>query len=119
MPARYAVARRYAQAIVNVTAKVGTGQNGAFRTDGRFLILGGGGAWIEMSGHYPIGSTIEVRFRLPPNHHIVCRAVVRNWVVRRGAGVEFLDLSENDLAKVVAFVKKQAGAQAPSISRRG
>lgn len=112
----YSVQRRYPRAIVNLTTEVVVDRGDASTSvGGRFLILGGGGAWIEMSWQYPIDTEVTLRFKLPSvTDDIACRAVVRNRVHRRGAGVEFVDITLSDRANVIAFVARQTpGASSP------
>ena len=115
MAEQYSVARRFPRAIVNVTTEVVVERDEASTpVDGRFLILGGGGAWIEMAGQYPIDSEVALRFKLPRGAtDIACRAVVRNRMHRRGAGVEFVDITPDDRASVIAFVARQTGGASP------
>ena len=117
MAESYEVTRRYRRAVVNVTADVTVDQAGAeTHVTGRFLILGGGGAWIEMTGTHLIDSVGALRFSLPrAAEEIACRAVVRNRVVRRGAGVEFLDISPGDRDHIVAFVAHQTRGKTVSV----
>ena len=115
MAEQYSAARRFPKAIVNVTTEVVVERDEASTSvDGRFLILGGGGAWIEMTGQYPIDSEVALRFKLPRGAtDIACRAVVRNRMHRRGAGVEFVDITPDDRESVIAFVARQTGGASP------
>ncbi len=91
-------------AIVNLTTEVVVERGDAeVSVDGLFLLLGSGGAWIEMAGQYPIDSEVALCFKLPTGgSDIACRAVVRNHMRRRGAGIEFVDITPHDRARRMA-----------------
>ncbi len=73
---------------------------------GRVVVLGAGGAFLELDAVYPIGSLMRVRFELPTLGEIGCRAIVRNAIEDTGVGVEFLDLEGVEHRRIVAFVTK-------------
>ncbi len=78
---------------------------------GRVVVLGAGGAFLELDAVYPIGSFMHVRFELPTLGEIACRAIVRNAIEDTGVGVEFLDIEGVEHRRIVAFVTKH---QAPT-----
>ena len=82
-------------------------------TEGRVIVLGAGGALLDVGELYPVGSFLRLRFRFPPRFDdVICKSIVRNGLDRRGVGVEFLDLSPRDRERVSAFVEEHAGPAA-------
>ncbi len=70
---------------------------------GWITVLSERGAFLEVSEHMPVRSSIALRFVLPGNEEeIVCGGIVRNRVLGLGVGVEFtlLSPSERDLMTV-------------------
>ncbi len=56
---------------------------------GRVVVLGAGGAFLELDAAYPIGSFMHVRFELPTLGEISCRAIVRNDSENTGSASSF------------------------------
>ena len=104
--------RRYPRARVSFETEVWVETGGvSASTDGRFTVLGAGGALLDAGELYPVGSLLRLRFRFPPRFDdVICKSIVRNGVEGKGVGVEFLDLSARD--RVRAFVEEQAGPAA-------
>ena len=73
---------------------------------GRLVVLGAGGAFLELDEAFPIGSFMHVRFESPTLGAVGCRATVRNAIEGSGVGVEFLDIDGVDHRRIVAFVTK-------------
>ncbi len=73
---------------------------------GRLVVLGAGGAFLELDAAYPIGSLMHVRFELPTLGEIGCLAIVRHAIEDTGVGVEFLDIAGVEHRRIVAFVTK-------------
>ncbi len=73
---------------------------------GRLVVLGAGGAFLELDAAYPIGSLMHARFELPTLGEIGCRAIVRDAIEDTGVGVEFLDIDGVEHRRIVAFVTK-------------
>lgn len=72
-------------------------------TGGVVTVLGAGGAFIEVSEPFDVGSEVGLRFVLPGTHdEIACRCVVREYVAGRGIGVEFTEISAIDRERVRA-----------------
>ena len=70
---------------------------------GVLTVLGAGGAFVEVSEAYEVGSKVGLRFVLPGTRdEIACHAVVREFVPARGIGVEFVNLSPIDRERVRA-----------------
>jgi len=76
------------------------GQDGIFtRTDEHLQELGVGGAFVQSNQLYPIDSVLSLRFRIPGvSNFISCSGIVKNVRPGEGFGVEFLDLSRENLA---------------------
>ena len=101
-------ARRDPRAKVNFETKVWVDRaGGTTSVDGRFVVLGAGGAFLELGDTYPLGTMMRVRFTLAPIGEIDCRAIVRNGLEAKGVGVEFLDLDPHDQERLRTFVELQ------------
>ncbi len=84
------------------------------RVMGRIVVLGAGGACLEIGENYPVGTALGVAFTPDPLiNEVACVAVVRNSLDGKGIGVEFLDLDPLDQARIQAFVEQH---QAPDSS---
>ena len=83
---------------------------------GRLVMLGAGGAFLELDGAFPRGMLMHVRFELPTFGEIACQAMVRyrNGFEGPGVGVEFLGIKTVERNRIVAFVTKHHRAPAPS-----
>ena len=93
---------------VSLRTDVWIGGQGLFVRSARQLSdLSEGGAFIVPGeGTVPKG-VLEVKFTLPADdHEIICLATVRH-AGDRGIGIQFLDISPADLARVRAFVRQQ------------
>ena len=101
-------ARRDPRAKVNFETKVWVDRpGGTTSVDGRFVVLGAGGAFLELGDAYPLGTMMRMRFTLAPIGEIDCRAIVRNGLEAKGVGVEFLDLDPHDQERLRTFVEQQ------------
>ena len=94
---------------VSLRTETWLGQDGVFTSTQRMLRdLSEGGAYIETSEQFPVGSVLSLRFTLPGSDAMIsCAVFVRN--VReggRGLGVEFLDLSRDVREHLRAFVNQ-------------
>ena len=70
---------------------------------GVVTVLGAGGAFVEVSETYEVGSQIGLRFVLPGTRdEIACDCVVREFVPGQGIGVEFTRISPIDRERVRA-----------------
>ena len=78
---------------------------------GRFVILGAGGACLELDEPFSIGSLLNLSFTLPQTgERISCRAIVRRAEEGEGVGVEFLDISPQEREHVSACVQRYVKA---------
>lgn len=99
------------------SAEVWVGQDGIYeRAKTRFIDLSQGGACIHAGGphgaQYDVGDLIDLQFRLiAGSRPIRCTAVVRNTAPGPSLGVEFIDLDDDDAARLRAFAR-QASASA-------
>ncbi len=101
-------ARRDLRATASFETKVWVDRaGGATSVDGRFVVLGAGGAFLELAEPYPLGTMMRVRFTLASIGEIDCRAIVRNGLEAKGVGVEFLDLDPHDQERIRTFVEQQ------------
>ncbi|TDI25621.1 MAG: PilZ domain-containing protein [Acidobacteria bacterium] len=96
--------RRYPR--VSLDTEVWVGQDGIFaRLDKPFGNLSATGACLHIRGLYPVGSVMNVKFRLPDDpESIMSTVVVRNSLAGQGVGVEFLDLSSRTKDRIRFFV---------------
>ena len=92
--------------------EVWLGQDGIFtRTPETPSDLSEGGAFVETSQGFSLGSILNLRLKLPgPPQVISCTATVRNQRGLRGLGLQFLDLSAEGRQAVNAFVSEMAAA---------
>ncbi len=76
--------------------------------EGRLAVLGsGGGAVLELSGSYAVGSMLRLGFKLPSTTgEISCTAIVRDRLNAQGVGVEFLHLEARDRKRISTFVQQ-------------
>ena len=76
---------------------------GANPVGGVVTVLGAGGAFVEVSEVYEVGSNVGLRFLLPgTREEIACDGVVREFVPGRGIGIEFTEISPIDRERVRA-----------------
>lgn len=73
---------------------------------GRLIVLGEGGAFLEITDRFSVGSEIKLRFELPgtENERIVCKGIVREHVEGEGIGVEFTGLEASDRKRLKSAV---------------
>ena len=100
--------RRYPRARVSGDIAVWIERDGTVRrVMGRIVVLGAGGAYLEIGENYPVGTVLGVAFTEDPlMDELTCAAVVRNSLDGQGIGVEFLDLDPLDQARIQAFVEQ-------------
>lgn len=94
---------------LSVATELWIGQDGIFtRADEKLSDLSLGGAFIETSQHYSVGSVLSLRFKLPDGgRFLTCTAIVRNSRNSQGFGVQFLDLSPDDRWQLDSYIQKQ------------
>ena len=71
---------------------------------GRMLVLGAGGACLELDEPRPIGTVMTVSFTTKPLREVRCHVVVRHVSDKTHVGVEFLDLDAQNREHIDAFV---------------
>lgn len=98
---------------VSLTTELWIGQDGIFTRADEFLRdLSIGGAFVQSRQVFPIGSILNFRFKLPNvTNFITCTGIVRNMEVGEGLGVQFLDLSGENLRQVQQYVEKTIAAE--------
>jgi hypothetical protein len=103
--------RRYARATVSLETRVRVFDGGTFTSlRGRIVVLGAGGAFVELSEDVPIGTRLGLHFTLPSAPDpVICRAVVRSGLPGQGVGVEFLQLSSRDAERVAQLIEQVLG----------
>ncbi len=75
---------------------------------GRVLVLGAGGACLELDEPRPIGTVMTVSFTTKPTGEVRCHVVVRHVTDKTHVGVEFLDLDSETREHIDAFVRLAA-----------
>jgi len=93
----------------SIQTEIWLGQDGIFtRTPETLRDLSEGGAFVETEQRFPIGSILNLRFKLPRTNDLIsCTVSVRNLRGGTGLGVEFLDLSAEDREQIRCFVENQ------------
>ncbi len=89
-----------------IQTEIWIGQDGIFtRTPETLRDLSEGGAFVETSQRFAVGSVLNLRFKLPGTHRLIGSTVaVRNLRGNSGLGVEFLDISPCDREEIRWFV---------------
>ncbi|MFN0278608.1 MAG: PilZ domain-containing protein [Pyrinomonadaceae bacterium] len=92
---------------VGLKTELWIGQDGIFtRTDEIMRDLSIGGAFVQSRQVFSVGSIVSLRFTMPNVTNLVtCTAIVRNMEVGDGLGVQFLDLSGENLRQVEIFIE--------------
>jgi|ERR1043166_1986279 Tfp pilus assembly protein PilZ len=101
----YEELRKYPRA--SLKTELWIGQDGIFtRTDEFLSDLSIGGAFVETHQVFPVGSILNLRFKMPSvTNMVTCTAIVRNMILGSGLGVEFLDLARESRRYVEEFVE--------------
>jgi hypothetical protein len=97
----------------SLRSEVWLGQDGIFtRTHELLRDLSEGGAFVETSQQFAIGSILNLQFTLPGVRRPISATVsVRNLRGGSGLGVQFLDLSPEDQRVVSAFLAAKPGSE--------
>ena len=83
------------------------GSSGPTHSAGRFVVLGAGGACLELDEPFSTGNLFDLWFTLPETRDTVSsHAIVRSVVAGKGVGVEFLDISPQERQRVSACVQR-------------
>lgn len=98
---------------VSLQTELWIGQDGIFtRTDEFLRDLSVGGAFVQSRQVYSVGSVINLRFKVPGGNNLAtCSAIVRNMQQGDGFGVQFLDLSGDNLRLVERHIDSTLGSQ--------
>ena len=96
---------------VSLQTELWIGQDGIFtRTDEFLRDLSIGGAFVQSRQVYSVGSVINLRFKMPASSSLAtCSAIVRNMQHSDGFGVQFLDLSGDNLRLVERHIGSTLG----------
>lgn len=89
-----------------VRTEIWIGQGGIFtRSPGVLRDLSEGGAFVQTAQRFPVGSLLNLRFKLPRASHFVNGTVaVKHTGDGAGLGVKFVDLSDDDRRRVREFI---------------
>ena len=99
--------RRYPRARVDFDADVWVNHGDeTILIFGRLVVLGAGGAFLELGESYAIGSLLRLRFSTAELGEIACQVIVRSSLEGTGVGTEFLGLDLHDHARIKTFVEK-------------
>ena len=93
---------------VGLKTELWIGQDGIFtRTDEYMRDLSVGGAFVVSHQVFPIGSILNFRFKVPHVTNLIsCTGIVRNMEIGDGLGIQFLDLSGENLRQVEEYVER-------------
>lgn len=96
---------------IGLKTELWIGQDGIFaRTDETLRDLSVGGAYIQSRQNYPVGSVINIRFRIAAATNLIsCSAIVRRTQMGEGFGVQFLDISREN----VHLIERQVAGESP------
>lgn len=90
---------------VSLNTEIWLGHDGIFtRSPGELQDLSEGGALVAVSQRFPVGSMLNLRFRLPSSVYISGTVAVRNHRPGTGMGVQFVDLTDDDRRRIRQFV---------------
>ncbi len=93
---------------VSLHTEVWKGEDGIFtRGNERLADLSVGGAFIQGAGT-TIGSILNLRFRLPGSDDFITATAIGRNTRDGGLGVQFLDLSPENLKRLAAFVDENS-----------
>ena len=100
--------RRFPRARVSFDSYVWVeSPGGPTHSGGRFIVLGAGGACLEVDKPFSTSHLLDLWFTLPETRDMISsHAIVRSAVVGKGVGVEFLDISPQQRARVSACVQR-------------
>ena len=98
---------------ISLRTELWIGQDGIFtRTDEILRDLSIGGAYVESHQVYPVGSVISIRFKIAASTNLIsCSAIVRNAQIGDGFGVQFLDISREN----VHLIERQVAGDSPLV----
>ena len=87
---------------ISLRTELWIGQDGIFTRTNEFLReLSIGGAFVETEHIYPIGTILNLRFKLPIAPNMVsCSGIVRKIRPGHGYGVQFIDLSRGNIGLI-------------------
>ena len=89
---------------VTIETEVWRGEDGLFsRGDERLADLSIGGAFME-GAFGSVGGILSLRFKLPGGTEFITVTAIARHTRAGGLGVEFLDLSPDNLGRLRAFV---------------
>ena len=92
--------------------------SGPTHLEGRFIVLGEGGAFLELDDSFSTGRLLNLTFTLPQTGDTIgCRVIVRSAVEGKGVGVEFLDISPQERERVSACVQRYITAGHADVRR--
>ena len=99
--------RRHTRATLKT--EIWLGQDGIFtQTSETLRELSEGGAFLETSQRFSVGTILHLRFKLPGSSRLIsCTVCVRNLRDGSGLGVQFLDISPDDKNLVSCFIENQ------------
>lgn len=95
--------RRYKRVIY--FTEVEWGVYGA-KFDGKISDISEGGAYIDTISPCPEGTEITMKFKLPNEHQLIIKGMVKTSYPGMGMGIEFINLSDDDRQQLENFVKE-------------
>ena len=93
-------------------------QGGEERHSARVTDLSEGGCYLDTVGEVMVGEIVAFRVLLPDDDWLYLDGEVRHHRHRMGFGVQFVDLNEEQVEKLLRLLQiaRQAGPDAPAIS---
>lgn len=93
-------------------------QGGEERHSARVTDLSEGGCYLDTVGEVMVGEIVAFRVLLPDDDWLYLEGEVRHHRHRMGFGVQFVDLNEEQVEKLLRLLQiaRQAGPEAPAIS---
>ena len=93
---------------VVIHTEVWWGENGIFTRSNEWLAdLSVGGAFMQGAGTTS-GSILNLRFKLPGSDAFITITAIARHTRNGGIGVEFLDLSPNNLQRLTTFIDENS-----------
>jgi hypothetical protein len=98
---------------ISIRTELWIGQDGIFtRTNEYLRDLSIGGAFVQCEQVHPIGAILSFRFKVPGATNLVsCSAIVRNMRLGDGFGVQFLDLSREQVGLIERHIESETQPQ--------
>ncbi len=98
--------RQYRRSAISLPVDIGLGRDKPVRYSGHTINLSEGGALLDVldiTESCVNGAFLTVRFQDPTIGEVTCSAIVRTTATKRGVGVAFVDLTDQDQQRLRAL----------------